>query len=64
MPSTAPSYALWNFRLFESILLGCIPVIIADNIELPFENQLDYRSFSVKVSSLLKAEAELGLPSS
>jgi hypothetical protein len=42
-------YALWNFRLFESVMLGCIPVIIADNIELPFERQLDYRSFSVKV---------------
>jgi hypothetical protein len=42
-------YALWNFRLFESVILGCIPVIIADNIELPFERQLDYRTFSIKV---------------
>jgi len=42
-------YALWNFRLFESVMLGCIPVIIADNIELPYERQIDYRTFSVKV---------------
>jgi len=42
-------YALWNFRLFESIIMGCIPVIIADNIELPFEKDIDYRQFTVKV---------------
>lgn len=30
-------------------MLGCIPVIIADNIELPFESVIDYRSFTVKV---------------
>ena len=42
-------YAVWNFRLFESIIMGCIPVIIADNIELPFEKDVDYRQFTVKV---------------
>jgi len=30
-------------------MLGCIPVIIADGIELPFEAQLDYSKFTVKV---------------
>ena len=30
--------------------MGCIPVIIADNIELPFEQFLDYRSFTVKIA--------------
>eukprot|EP00039_Didymoeca_costata_P019384 m.337322 g.337322 ORF g.337322 m.337322 type:complete len:550 (+) comp18101_c0_seq1:164-1813(+) len=42
-------YALWNFRLYESVLLGCIPVIIADNIELPYESVIDYRQFTVKI---------------
>lgn len=42
-------YALWNFRLYEAVMLGCIPVIIADNIELPFESVIDYRSFTVKI---------------
>ena len=31
-------------------MMGCIPVIIADNIELPFEQFLDYRSFTVKIA--------------
>jgi len=36
-------------RFFEAVLLGCIPVIISDNLVLPFESTLDYASFSVKV---------------
>ena len=34
------------------VMLGCVPVIIADDIVLPFEEILDYRSFSVKVTLL------------
>ena len=61
MPSSifclAPlGYAVWNFRLYESIICGCIPVILADNVELPFEKDLDYRTFSVKV---LETQAHL-----
>ena len=36
-------------RLFDAVVLGCIPVIIADHIELPFEAYLDYRAFTVKI---------------
>eukprot|EP00947_MAST-08B_sp_MAST-8B-sp1_P003430 g3430.t1 len=43
-------FAPWSRRLFDSVMMGCIPVIIADNIELPFEQFLDYRSFTVKVA--------------
>lgn len=42
-------YSLWTFRMYEAIILGCIPVIIADNIELPYEDVLDYRAFTVKI---------------
>jgi hypothetical protein len=42
-------FAPWSRRLFDAAMLGCIPVIIADTIELPFEEALDYRSFTVKV---------------
>ena len=31
---------------------GCIPVIIADSIELPFEEFLDYRQFTVKIAEV------------
>lgn len=40
---------MWSFRFYESVMLGCIPVIIADHIEMPFEDMIDYRSFSVKI---------------
>ena len=30
-------------RLFDVIVNGCIPVIISDELELPFEGILDYR---------------------
>jgi putative beta-1,4-xylosyltransferase IRX10 len=42
-------FAPWSRRFFDSVALGCIPVIIADNIELPFEEFIDYRKFTVKV---------------
>ncbi|KAH7859686.1 hypothetical protein Vadar_004264 [Vaccinium darrowii] len=37
-------------RLFDAIQSLCIPVIISDNIELPFQGMVDYSEFSVFVS--------------
>ncbi|XP_066393636.1 probable arabinosyltransferase ARAD1 [Miscanthus floridulus] len=36
-------------RLFDSIVSHCVPVIISNEIELPFEDVLDYSKFSVIV---------------
>lgn len=36
-------------RLFDAIVSHCVPVIISDNIELPFEDVLNYSEFSVFV---------------
>ncbi|KAL3640582.1 hypothetical protein CASFOL_015550 [Castilleja foliolosa] len=36
-------------RLFDAIAAHCIPVIISDEIELPFEDALDYSEFCVFV---------------
>ncbi|KAK4253015.1 hypothetical protein QN277_010854 [Acacia crassicarpa] len=36
-------------RLFDAIQSLCIPVIVSDNIELPFEGMVDYSEFSVFV---------------
>ncbi|KAK9087436.1 hypothetical protein Syun_029830 [Stephania yunnanensis] len=43
-------------RLFDAILSLCIPVIVSDQIELPFEGMIDYSEFSVfvPVSSALQ----------
>ena len=36
-------------RLIESILLGCVPVILADSYDLPLSPMLDWDSFSLRV---------------
>ena len=36
-------------RLFDAIVSHCVPVIISDEIELPFEDDLDYSDFSIIV---------------
>ncbi|XP_057787139.1 probable arabinosyltransferase ARAD1 [Salvia miltiorrhiza] len=38
-------------RLFDAIASHCVPVIISDDIELPFEDILDYTEFCVFVST-------------
>ncbi|OAY71146.1 probable arabinosyltransferase ARAD1 [Ananas comosus] len=37
-------------RLFDAIFSLCIPVVVSDNIELPFEGIIDYSEFSLFVS--------------
>lgn len=37
-------------RLFDAIQSLCIPVIVSDSIELPFEGMIDYSEFSIFVS--------------
>ncbi|XP_074279187.1 uncharacterized protein LOC141604650 [Silene latifolia] len=39
----------WSGRMEDSILQGCIPVIVQDGIFLPYENVLNYDSFAVRV---------------
>ncbi|GAV66497.1 Exostosin domain-containing protein, partial [Cephalotus follicularis] len=34
-------------RLFDAIVSHCVPVIVSDQIELPFEDEIDYTQFSV-----------------
>ncbi|KAF9603594.1 hypothetical protein IFM89_037093 [Coptis chinensis] len=49
-------------RLFDAILSLCIPVIVSDDIELPFEGMVDYSNFSifVPVSDALQPNWLLG----
>ena len=39
----------WSLRLYDSIALGCIPVLVAGDVDLPFETGLDYSEFAVKI---------------
>ncbi|XP_010255535.1 PREDICTED: probable arabinosyltransferase ARAD1 [Nelumbo nucifera] len=34
-------------RLFDAIVSHCVPVIVSDRIELPYEDELDYTEFSI-----------------
>ena len=43
-------WELWSVRFFEAILLGCIPVLVTDDIQLPFQGQIDYSAFTIKVA--------------
>ncbi|XP_042491750.1 probable arabinosyltransferase ARAD1 [Macadamia integrifolia] len=38
-------------RLFDAIVSLCVPVIVSDHIELPFEDVIDYRKVAVFVDS-------------
>ncbi|KAL9225559.1 hypothetical protein vseg_001465 [Gypsophila vaccaria] len=38
-------------RLFDAIVSHCVPVIVSDQIELPFEDEIDYSEFSIFFST-------------
>lgn len=43
-------WAPWSPRLVESVVLGCVPVIIADDIRLPFSSSIPWSEISVTVA--------------
>ena len=38
-------------RLFDAIVSLCVPVIVSDHIELPFEDAVDYKKIAIFVDS-------------
>ena len=40
----------WSGGISSAIFAGCVPVIIMDGIEMPFENVLDYSAFSIRIA--------------
>jgi len=40
----------WSGGISSAIFAGCVPVIVMDGIELPFENVLNYAAFSVRIA--------------
>ncbi|KAG9146489.1 hypothetical protein Leryth_011757 [Lithospermum erythrorhizon] len=43
-------WAPWSPRLVESVVLGCVPVIIADGIRLPFSSTVSWAEISLTVA--------------
>ncbi|KAL0369609.1 UNVERIFIED_CONTAM: putative glucuronoxylan glucuronosyltransferase IRX7 [Sesamum angustifolium] len=43
-------WAPWSPRLVESVALGCVPVIIADGIRLPFPSAVPWAAISLTVA--------------
>lgn len=39
----------WNPRPYQAVILGCIPVLLSEEIELAFEDTLDYSKFMVRI---------------
>ncbi|KAI9097964.1 hypothetical protein K1719_025735 [Acacia pycnantha] len=47
----------WTLRFYESYFVECVPVILSDQVELPFQNVIDYSQISIKwPSSRIGAE--------
>ncbi|CDP12008.1 unnamed protein product [Coffea canephora] len=38
----------WSLRFYESFFVECVPVILSDQVELPFQNVVDYSQISIK----------------
>lgn len=38
----------WTLRFYEAFFVECVPVILSDEVELPYQNVLDYSEFSIK----------------
>lgn len=50
--SLCPSgWSSWSPRFFESIFTASIPVVFADGIRLPFETDIAYRDFIIKIKN-------------
>ncbi|KAG1363612.1 putative glucuronosyltransferase [Cocos nucifera] len=38
----------WTLRFYEAYFVECVPVILSDQVELPFQNVIDYTQISIK----------------
>ncbi|GAB2269891.1 hypothetical protein Dimus_004810 [Dionaea muscipula] len=38
----------WTLRFYESYFVECVPVILSDQVELPFQDVIDYTQMSIK----------------
>lgn len=39
----------WTIHLYEAFFFGCVPVILSDELTVPFQNEIDWPSLSIQV---------------
>lgn len=47
----APSGAGWGIRTVIAMFYGCIPVVVQDNVSMPYEEYLPWPQFSIRLSA-------------
>ena len=52
----------WSSRVDDAVRHGCIPVIIMDNVDMPFETELRYNTFAVRQLELNRTSSERTAP--
>ena len=60
-------WACWSTRLYDALFSGTVPIIVADPVVEPYERFLDWRSFTVKITTddilpPFRARPSLGVP--
>lgn len=43
----------WTIHLYEAFFFGCIPVILSDELTVPFQNEIDWPSLSLHVPTTI-----------
>lgn len=43
----------WTIHLYESFFFGCVPVILSDELTVPFQSEIDWRSLSIQVPTTM-----------
>merc|ERR1712008_376320 len=38
----------WSLRFYEALFANCVPILLSDHLELPFEDFIDVSSFVIK----------------
>merc|ERR1712226_653364 len=46
----------WTIHLYEAFFFGCVPVILSDELTVPFQDKIDWRSLSLHVPTSIDME--------
>jgi hypothetical protein len=46
----------WSLRVLDAVHVGCVPVLMSDRTELPYEGPLDWSKFTVKAAEATQGD--------